>query len=152
MGNIANAVLAALSEGGYEGLTAYTEVIQDGMLNLIRNGVIKMASATSFSLSAAGVKEFNDNIDFYRTRILLRTQEISNHPELIRRLGVIAARTLTTAPCSRITTTAPGERATASTPPTSSPSPSPGTTGLSKPAACTCRFGPFDSCDGSPSL
>jgi succinyl-CoA:acetate CoA-transferase len=90
VGNIANAVLAALSEGGYEGLTAYTEVIQDGMLNLIRNGVIKMASATSFSLSAAGVKEFNDNIDFYRTRILLRTQEISNHPELIRRLGVIA--------------------------------------------------------------
>ena len=81
VGNIANAVLAALSEGGYEGLTAYTEVIQDGMLNLIRNGVIKMASATSFSLSAAGVKEFNDNIDFYRTRILLRTQEISNHPD-----------------------------------------------------------------------
>lgn len=90
VGNIANAVLAALSGGGYEGLTAYTEVIQDGMLNLIRNGVIKMASATSFSLSAAGLEEFNDNIDFYRTRILLRTQEISNHPELIRRLGVIA--------------------------------------------------------------
>jgi succinyl-CoA:acetate CoA-transferase len=90
VGNVANAVLAALSEGGYEGLTAYTEVIQDGMLNLIRDGVIRVASATSFSLSAAGVKEFNDNIDFYRTRILLRTQEISNHPELIRRLGVIA--------------------------------------------------------------
>ena len=90
VGNIANAVLAALSEGGYKALTAYTEVIQDGMLNLIRNGVIKMASATSFSLSAAGVKEFNDNIDFYRSRILLRPQEISNHPELIRRLGVIA--------------------------------------------------------------
>ena len=90
VGNIANAVLAALSEGGYEGLTAYTEVIQDGMLDLIRTGVLKMASATSFSLSAAGVQEFKDNIDFYRTRILLRTQEISNHPELIRRLGVLA--------------------------------------------------------------
>lgn len=90
VGNIANAVLAALSESGYEGLTAYTEVIQDGMLDLIGNGVIKTASATSFSLSAAGVKEFNDNVDFYRTRVLLRTQEISNHPELIRRLGVIA--------------------------------------------------------------
>ena len=33
-----------------------------------------MASATSFSLSAAGVKEFNDNIDFYRT------QDSAAHP------------------------------------------------------------------------
>ncbi|GAA4050457.1 acetyl-CoA hydrolase/transferase family protein [Arthrobacter methylotrophus] len=90
VGNIANAVLAALSESGYEDLTAYTEVIQDGMLELIRKGVLKMASATSFSLSAAGMKEFNNNLDFYRTRILLRPQEISNHPELIRRLGCIA--------------------------------------------------------------
>ncbi|MCU1563117.1 MAG: acetyl-CoA hydrolase [Arthrobacter sp.] len=90
VGNIPNAVLAALSESGYEGLTAYTEVIQDGMLGLIRDGVLKSASATSFSLSATGVEEFNNNVDFYRTRILLRTQEISNHPELIRRLGCIA--------------------------------------------------------------
>lgn len=90
VGNIANAVLSALSQSGYQGLTAYTEVIQDGMLQLIREGVLKMASATSFSLSAAGLQEFNDNVDFYRTRILLRPQEISNHPELIRRLGCIA--------------------------------------------------------------
>lgn len=90
VGNIANAVLAALSEGGYEGLTAFTEVIQDGMLKLLKDGVLSMASATSFSLSAAGVEEFNENVDFYRERIVLRTQEISNHPELIRRLGCIA--------------------------------------------------------------
>lgn len=90
VGNIANAVLGALADGGYEGLTAFTEVIQDGMLKLLKDGVLSVASATSFSLSATGVEEFNANVDFYRERIVLRPQEISNHPELIRRLGCIA--------------------------------------------------------------
>ena len=90
VGNIANAVLAGLARGGYKGLTAYTEVIQDGMLELIKDGTIDFASATSFSLSTEGVDEFNKNIDRYRDRILLRPQEISNHPEIIRRLGCIA--------------------------------------------------------------
>src|SRR5690606_2723763 len=85
VGNIANAVLAGLAEGGYRDLEAYTEVIQDGMLRLLRDGVLRMASATSFSLSPDGIAEFNDHVDFYRERILLRPPEISNHPELIRR-------------------------------------------------------------------
>ncbi|MGL3807708.1 acetyl-CoA hydrolase/transferase family protein [Paeniglutamicibacter sp. R2-26] len=90
VGNIANAVLAGLARGGYKGLQAYTEVIQDGMLSLLKDGTLDFASATSFSLSAAGIDEFNAHVDFYRERILLRTQEISNHPELVRRLGCIA--------------------------------------------------------------
>lgn len=90
VGNIANAVLAGLADGGYHGLSAYTEVIQDGMLRLLKEGVLRMASATSFSLGPAGIEEFNANVDFYRERILLRPQEISNHPEVIRRLGCIA--------------------------------------------------------------
>ena len=64
--------------------------IQDGMLRLLKDGVLRMASATSFSLSPAGIEEFNANVAFYRERIVLRPQEISNHPELIRRLGCIA--------------------------------------------------------------
>ena len=90
VGNIANAVLAGLAKGGYRGLSAYTEVIQDGMLALLKDGVLRMASATSFSLSPAGIEEFNSDIAFYRERIVLRPQEISNHPEIIRRLGCIA--------------------------------------------------------------
>ena len=89
VGNIANAVLAGLHQGGFRGLTAFTEVIQDGMLELIGNGTIEMASATSFSLSPEGVEEFVRNIGLYRQRIVLRPQEMSNHAELIRRLGVI---------------------------------------------------------------
>nr|WP_281070209.1 acetyl-CoA hydrolase/transferase family protein [Paeniglutamicibacter psychrophenolicus] len=90
VGNIANAVLAGLARGGYKGLQAYTEVIQDGMLSLLKDGTIGFASATSFSLSSDGIDEFNAHVDFYRERILLRPQEISNHPELVRRLGCIA--------------------------------------------------------------
>ena len=89
VGNIANAVLAGLHDGGFRGLTAFTEVIQDGMLELIGNGTIEVASATSFSLSPEGVEEFARNIDLYREKIVLRPQEISNHAELVRRLGVI---------------------------------------------------------------
>ncbi len=90
VGNVANAVMADLEHGHFEDLTAYTEVLQDGMLNLIRSGKLTHASATALSLSEEATKEFLDNIDFYRERIVLRPQEISNHPEVIRRLGIIA--------------------------------------------------------------
>jgi len=90
VGNITNAVLMGLGEAGYRDLTAFTEVIQDGMLDLLKRGVVRVASATSFSLSPAAIDEFLDHVDYYRERIVLRTQEISNHPELVRRLGCIA--------------------------------------------------------------
>ena len=90
VGNIANAVLAGLDKGPFDNLTAYTEVLQDGMLNMLRSGKLTFASATALSLSPEGTEEFNHNIDFYRSRIILRPQEISNHPEIVRRLGVIA--------------------------------------------------------------
>ena len=90
VGNIANAVLSGLNEGPFENLTSYTEVLQDGMLEMLKSGKLSMASATALSFSPAALKEFNDNIDFYRKRIVLRPQEVSNHPELVRRLGVIA--------------------------------------------------------------
>lgn len=90
VGNIANAVMAGLNEGPFNNLTAYTEVLQDGMLEMLKSGKLAKASATAFSLSPEANQELADNIDFYRDRIVLRTQEISNHPEVIRRLGIIA--------------------------------------------------------------
>ncbi len=90
VGNIANAVLAGLDAGPFRPLTAYTEVIQDGMLQLLRSGTLTTVSATAFSLSDDGMADLRANMADYRDRVILRPQEISNHPEVIRRLGCLA--------------------------------------------------------------
>ncbi|NHC05323.1 succinyl-CoA:acetate CoA-transferase [Azonexus fungiphilus] len=90
VGNIANAVMAGLNQGPFENLTAYTEVLQDGMLEMIKSGKLTCASATAFSLSSGALAELNADLGRYKNNIILRPQEISNHPEIIRRLGVIA--------------------------------------------------------------
>jgi len=90
VGNIANAVMAGLNQGPFENLTAYTEVLQDGMLEMIKSGKLTCASATAFSLSSGALAELNADLGRYKNNIILRPQEISNHPEVIRRLGVIA--------------------------------------------------------------
>jgi len=90
VGNIANAVLIGLEDGPFENLTAYTEVLQDGMLDLMKSGKLTFASSTALSLSPPALHDFNQHIREYRNRVLLRPQEISNHPEVIRRLGCLA--------------------------------------------------------------
>ena len=94
VGNVANAVLAGLQHSPFENLLGFTEVLQDGMLDLLRTGKMSKASATSISLGKDACREFEENIDFYRERIILRPQEISNHPELVRRLGIIAMNSM----------------------------------------------------------
>ena len=90
VGNVANAMMDGLDAGPFRPLTAYTEVIQDGMLKLLRSGTLSMISATAFSLSDEGLVDLRANFADYRDRIVLRPQEISNHPEVIRRLGCLA--------------------------------------------------------------
>lgn len=90
VGNIANAVLTGLIDSPFENMTAFTEVIQDGMLDLLDAGKLRTASATAFSLSPEAARRLNENMPTYRDRMVLRPQEISNHPELIRRLGCLA--------------------------------------------------------------
>ncbi|HEY0182262.1 MAG TPA: acetyl-CoA hydrolase/transferase family protein [Rhodopila sp.] len=90
VGNIANAVLHSLAVSPFEGMTAYTEVIQDGMLAMLATGKLRMASATAFSLSPEAAATLNADMHRFRDKMILRPQEISNHPELIRRLGCIA--------------------------------------------------------------
>ena len=90
VGNTANAVMAGLKDGPFENLAAYTEVLQDGMLDLIECGKMKFASATAVSLSPDAAIAFNKKAAALKKQVILRPQEISNHPELIRRLGIIA--------------------------------------------------------------
>jgi len=93
VGSIANAVLAGLVDSDFTDLWVYTEVIQDSMLDLMDAGKLRFASGTSLTLSPNGLKRFYENVEKYRDYIILRPQEISNHPEVIRRLGVIAMNT-----------------------------------------------------------
>jgi succinyl-CoA:acetate CoA-transferase len=90
VGNIANAVLAGLLDSPFENMVAYTEVIQDGMLDLLASGKLRMASATAFSLSPEASAALNADMHRFSDKMILRPQEISNHPELVRRLGCIA--------------------------------------------------------------
>ena len=93
VGNVANAVLAGLADSDFEGLEFYSEVIQDAALDMIDCGKFVAVSGTSMTPSETGLKRFIDNIDFYREKIILRPQEISNNPEVARRLGVISMNT-----------------------------------------------------------
>lgn len=93
VGSVANAVLYGLCESEYENLTCYTEVIQDSMLDLIRCGKALKASTTSISPSPEGQIKFFEDIEFFKDKIIFRPEEISNHPEVARRLSVIAMNT-----------------------------------------------------------
>ena len=93
VGNVANAVMAGFVDSDLEGLTVYTEVIQDGMLDLIDANKLNFASGTAFSPSPAGMERFYKDVEKYKKYLLLRPQEISNSPEVVHRLGVIAMNT-----------------------------------------------------------
>lgn len=94
VGNVPNAVMAGLLDSKFENIQAYTEVIQDGMVDLIDAGKMTVASSTAFSLSPEYAERMNDEAAKYRKHIILRPQQISNHPEVVRRLGLIATNGL----------------------------------------------------------
>ena len=91
VGNIANAVVDGLNDAPFSNLTVYTEVTQEAMLPMIDSGKMTFCSSTAMTLSKWD--KFYDNFDFYKDKIILRPQQVSNSPEVIRRLGVIAMNT-----------------------------------------------------------
>ncbi len=94
VGNIANAVLASLEANPEVPVfEMYTEVVQDAVVNLLLSGKCKFASSSSMTFSNEANKLFFDNIDKLGDKLLLRPCEISNHPEVVRRLGVISMNT-----------------------------------------------------------
>ncbi|MDR7328763.1 succinate CoA transferase [Corynebacterium guangdongense] len=91
VGNVPNAVMAGLLDSKFENIKAYTEVIQDGMLDLIDAGKMTVASATSFSLSPDAAEVMNEKAAHYRKYIITRPLHVSNHPEVIRRMDLISS-------------------------------------------------------------
>ena len=94
VGNVANAVLGALGENrDIPAFEMYTEVIQDSVIALMKEGRIKFGSTCSLSVSNECLDEIYANMDFFHDKLLLRPSEISNNPEVVRRLGLITINT-----------------------------------------------------------
>lgn len=93
IGKVANAVLMGFKNSNFYDLTMFSEVLQDSTFDLIDAGKLSFASASSITVSEACYERVFGNLQRYRDKIVLRPQNISNTPGLIRRLGVIAINT-----------------------------------------------------------
>ncbi|MCE4625200.1 MAG: hypothetical protein F7C35_04970 [Desulfurococcales archaeon] len=92
VGVVNDAVFKNLREAGFKGLTAWTEVVQDSLLNLYEEGVMDAMSCTSLMLTPGNLERFYAG-EYDRSRIILRPQDVTNNWEVIRRLRVIAVNT-----------------------------------------------------------
>ena len=92
VGSLGNALMGALADadGGDRDLVYFGEVIQDGLLDLLDDGDLRVASATSLALSAEGQQRLFADAERYAEDVVLRPAELSNRPELIDRFGVVA--------------------------------------------------------------
>ena len=94
VGNIANAVLDSLDTSTeIPPFERYTEVVQDSVVKLLLSGRCKFASTCSMTFSHEAMMDFFANVDKLHDKLLMRPSEISNNPEVIRRIGVISMNT-----------------------------------------------------------
>lgn len=94
VGSTANAILGALgNDKNVPVFNIYTEVIQNSVIDMMLNGRVKDASACSLTVSNECLMQVYDNMDYFKDHLTLRQSEISNSPEVMRRLGVIAINT-----------------------------------------------------------
>ena len=94
VGDTANAILAAMGRHPeIPPFQMYTEVIQDAVIALLREGRITFASGVSLTVSPEVLSGVYKDLEFFRPRVMLRPQEISNNPEVVRRLGLICINT-----------------------------------------------------------
>lgn len=94
VGNVANAVMQGLGDSpDIPDFYMFSEVFQDSLVDLMERGKLLGASATSLTVTDEGLRRIYDDMDYYGRRIVLRPQELSNNPGVVRRLGVISMNT-----------------------------------------------------------
>jgi len=94
VGNVANAVISGLgSHPDIPPFYMYSEVYQDALIELMENGKLLGASTCSLTVTDECLQRIYGNMDFFAPRIVMRPQEISNNPGVIRNLGVISLNT-----------------------------------------------------------
>ncbi|ELZ75423.1 succinate CoA transferase [Haloferax larsenii JCM 13917] len=91
VGSLGNALMGALGDFdfGDREVNYYGEVIQDGLLDLLDDGLLDVASATSLALSEDGQERLCEDIDRYAENVVLRPSDISNNPAVVNRFGVV---------------------------------------------------------------
>jgi propionyl-CoA:succinyl-CoA transferase len=94
VGNVANAVLGGLGEHpDVPDFLMYTEVFQETAFELLMKRRLLGASTCGLALRPEQMVELVGELDFVFPRLVLRPQEISNNPAVVRQLGVIAMNT-----------------------------------------------------------
>ncbi len=94
VGSTQNSVLAAMGEHpDIPAFDMYTEVVQDSVIGLMQRDRVRFASTCGLTVTRNLLREIYADLEWYRPRLLLRPQELTNHPEVIRRLGLISINT-----------------------------------------------------------
>jgi acetyl-CoA hydrolase len=94
VGDTANAVLHAMGQRSEIPMfEMYTEVIQDAVIALMKQGKVRFASGCSLTVTNSVLRDIYANLEFFRSKILLRPQEITNSPEIVRRIGIVSINT-----------------------------------------------------------
>lgn len=94
VGNVANAVLGAMGEHpDIPRFQMYSEVIQDAVIDLVEQDRCSFVSGVSLTVTNEVLQRIYGNIEEFRGKLLLRPQEISNNPEIVRRIGIISINT-----------------------------------------------------------
>jgi succinate CoA transferase len=94
VGDVANAVLAGLGKhADIPNFLMYTEVFQSAAFELMKQERITGASTCALTFTPEQMQDLLGEIDFYAPRLVLRPQEISNNPAIVRQMGVIAMNT-----------------------------------------------------------
>ncbi|CAF4882054.1 unnamed protein product, partial [Rotaria sp. Silwood1] len=94
VGNVANAVLACIArDNRFKSIEMYTEVIQDSIFELLDSDKLRFASTTALTFSEEGQKRFHSQLHDLKSKFILRPMEISNNPEVIRRMGLVTMNT-----------------------------------------------------------
>jgi succinyl-CoA:acetate CoA-transferase len=90
IGAISDAILRSLARSDFQELEIYSGVIGDGIIDLIKTGKCKAATGGGVLLSNEGWQKFCKNIKKIKEKLILRPVEVTNNPEMVRRLGLIA--------------------------------------------------------------
>jgi succinyl-CoA:acetate CoA-transferase len=90
LGRIPAAIMDELGQSEFEDLEFYSAILNDPLLDLIDQGKVKCATGSGLHLSRVAEEKLLRNLPLYKGHLVIRPVEITDCPEVIMRLGVLA--------------------------------------------------------------